>query len=99
MKLREKGPNFIVEAEWGYSALHFIPLRFPLEYELELELGKATYFIEKGSTGMAVFIDFIEFEGTPSQPVTAMEDYVNNFLYFHSRGFSLKHLDLEILHP
>ena len=71
-KVTEKGPNFVVEAEWGYSAFHFVPLRFPLEYELELELGGATYFVEKGSTGVAVLVEFIDFEGTPSQPVTEM---------------------------
>ena len=46
-----------------------------------------------------MLVDFLDFDGVPSVKVNSLEEYVNHFLYFHSRGFSLMHSDLQIIIP
>ncbi len=42
-------------------------------------------------------MEFVEFLGTPEKPTECLQGYVNRFLYFHSRGFSLSRTLLDII--
>ncbi len=89
-KLRLRGLNVVVESEGGaHFALQYVSLAFEIKYALEMELQDVNYEVEGGARGIVVLVRFVEFEGTPCDAVNSMADYVNSFLYFHSRGFSL----------
>ena len=94
-----KDANLILKASWGSYVLEYISLRFPFKYELALQFYAGEYLVERGAKGVAVFMPFAQFAGAPSQKVASMEDYTNNFLFFHSRDYTIQLNEMSELTP